>query len=465
MRAPAMSRRALAALGAVELAALVLLAWVPEAHRFPWPGLPIFGGAFAAYTAAAWGVTRTGSDDGTLIWIFGIAMRLALLPLAPELSDDIYRYLWDGHVQLAGTNPYLHAPGAAAVEHLRTAYHGLINNPSVPTIYPPLAQVVFLAIAAAGSTMASAKLVWVACDLATAAVLAGVARDTGRDPTRVLLLYLWAPLLVVEVAWSGHLEPLGLLMLALAIRAAHRAWSPGRAEALDRQGDQPETAPSALARPNGLDVRAVTRLKAAAGGALALSALTKFAPAAALPALVRRFGWRPAIAFGAVVLVLYAPYAPAGAALFSGLRTYSEHWWFMKGAFGVLEAVAGDPATARAISAVAVVSVIGWTALAGFDLERALLWTLGAGMILTPTLHPWYVLWMLPMAALRGSRAWILLCGLAFIGYYGLSGYQEGGEWAQPGVARAALWLPFFVVLMVDVVLSRRVPKPLAQCG
>jgi len=127
--------------------------------------------------------------------------------------------------------------------------------------------------------------------------------------------------------------------------------------------------------------------------------------------------------------------------------------------------VAGAPVAARMISAGAVASVIVWTALARFDLERALLWTLGTGMILTPTLHPWYVLWMLPMATLRGSRAWILLCGLALIGYYGLTGYQDGGEWAKPGVARAALWLPFFAVLIVDAVLSRRTPEPLAQHG
>jgi len=426
-------------LGGVEALLLVVLAWMPAAHVFPWPGLLVFGSAFAVYALAARHVGRAAhgrdTDDGAAvaedgdgaltlrtIWLVAIAMRVALLPLAPELTDDFYRYLWDGSVQLAGTNPYLYAPGAAEMEGLRTAQHHLINNPDVPTIYPPLAQIVFYLIALGGSSIVFMKVLWLACDLGTAWVITRIARARGRDPALPLILYAWAPLLVVEVAWSGHLEPLGLLMMSLAIWAATVA-SAGSGAPL---------------------------ASLAAGSALALSALTKFAPAVALPALVRRLGWRALVGFGATIAILYLPYLSAGEALFTGLRTYSEHWWFMKGAFAVLEAVTGDPLMARRAAAVIVIGVIGWATLKRFDLERTLLWALGAGMTLTPTLHPWYVLWMLPMAALRTNRPFLLLGGLAFIGYFGLGAYQSTGEWIQPAAVRAALWVPFFIMLGVD---------------
>lgn len=430
-------------LGLVELAALATLGWWPGAHRFPLPGLLVFGVAFAAYLVAALYVAtrrkRAGEESARAprvrtIWLFAVALRLALLPLAPELSDDVHRYLWDGHVQLSGANPYVHAPAAPELEALRTSYHHRINNPSVPTIYPPLAQLAFLLVALAGSSLLVTKLLWLACDLGTAWVLVRVARETGRDDLLVLLLYAWAPLLVVEVAWSAHLEPLGLLFLALAILGAHRARKPGV----------------------GIGARW------GAGAALGLSALTKVAPAAALPALARRWGWRPVAAFCAVVAISYLPYLSAGGALFTGLRTYGEHWWFMKGAFGLLEVVAGSPGGARLLAGLVVAGVVAWTAYRRFDLERALLWTLGAGMIVTPTLHPWYVLWMLPMAALRASRPWIVLSGLAFIGYFGLSGYQDTGTWAQPLPARAALWVPFFLLLAAD---ARRLIRERADPG
>lgn len=434
-----MPRRTLVVLGLTELGLLGALGWWPEAH-FPFPGLALFGTAFAVYAATAW---RVGVDSGSTrtIWLLAIAMRLTLLPLTPELSDDIYRYLWDGHVQLSGVNPYLHAPGAPEVEALRTAYHDLINNPTVPTIYPPFAQAAFLLIALMGSTLLGAKVLWLACDLGTAWLLGRIARATGRNEQRVLLLYLWAPLLIVEVAWSGHLEPLGLLVMALAILLAGAA---------QRAGAHVGTTDDDTSEPTKR-----SWLPAAAGGALALSALTKFAPAAALPALVRRLGWKALAGFAVTGVVLYAPFALAGPRLFTGLLTYSEHWWFMKGPFVVLEVVTGDPARARLAAAVLVMSVIAWSAIARYDLERTLFWLLGTGMILTPTLHPWYVLWMLPMAALRASRPWILLSGLAFIGYFGLGSYQLAGEWLQPGLARVALWVPFLILLLVDGIQTR----------
>ena len=428
----------LVALGSAELVALCTMGWWPRAE-FPFPGLVLFATAFAAYALAGWRVTERG-DPTKLIWLFAIAMRVALLALTPELSDDIYRYLWDGHVQLAGTNPYLYAPEAPEVEALRTAYHALINNPTVPTIYPPLAQAAFLLIAAAGSSLLAAKALWIGCDLTTGVVLGRIARATGRNEPRVLLLYLWSPLLIVEVAWSGHLEPLGLLTLSLVILLATRI---GRVTAEEEPAEPLGTTPSKSTAQS-------VWIAVAAGSALALSALTKLAPAAALPALVRRAGWGALAGFILTGVAMYAPFASAGPQLFTGLQTYSEHWLFMKGPFVILEVIAGDPTRARYLAACIVIGVIGWTAAARYDIDRALLWVMGAGMILTPTLHPWYVLWMLPMAALRTSRPWIVLSGLAFIGYFGLGGYQDGGEWVQPISARVAMWVPFLCLLIFE---------------
>lgn len=411
--------RVLVAAGVAELALLFALGRVPVDTAFPTTGLLLFAAAFAAYAVAARSLSlesggeRRSRDTVVTIWLFGIAFRLALLPLEPTLSDDFYRYLWDGLVQKAGVNPYLHAPAAAEVESLRPTWHGLINNPQVSTIYPPVAQVVFLLGAWAGSSLLALKTIWLACDLVTAWLVTRIAERTGRRPHLALLLYLWAPLLVVEVAWSAHLETLGIVAMMAAV---------------------------------------LTPRGALAGVALALAALTKFAPAAALPALVRSRGASALVAFAATALVLYLPYLGAGPALFSGLRTYGEHWWFMQGAFSLLEAVAGGPIRARQLAALLVLAVVAWTVWQRFDLERALFWTLGAGMMLTPTFHPWYVLWMLPLAALRTSRAWLLLCGLTVLGYFGVSSYQSGGDWLQPGWLRMLLWLPFYGLLLHDVI-------------
>ncbi len=410
--------RFLAAMGAVELVLLATAAWWPG-RGFPSPGLGLVAGAFLVYAFAASAAGRQAENAPgshrthlVIIWGWAVAMRLALLPVAPELTDDFYRYLWDGHVQLQGVNPYLHAPGDPALEALRTPWHGSINNPSVSTIYPPLAQIVFLLNALLGGTILGLKIVWVGLDLVTGWLLGKVASRSGRDPRGVLILYLWSPLLLIETAWNGHLETLGLVFIALLLYLG--------------------THPIRM------------------GLALGLATLAKFAPAAALPPLWRRYGWRAVLAFGVAIVVFYLPYASAGTMLWGGLSTFAEHWRFQEGAFAVVEWIIPGPRAPRVAAGLIVLAVIGWTTWKSYDAEKALFWILGTGLLLSHTIHPWYVLWALPFAALRRSRGWILLSGLAFLGYWGLETYHTQGVWPQPVWARVLLWVPVFGLLAYD---------------
>ncbi len=414
--------RVLVPAGIGELLLLGAIGWWPGA-TFPWMGLALFAAAFGVYAIAAGRILDSVGGE-VVIWVVAIALRLTFLPLTPELSDDVYRYLWDGHVQLSGMNPYLYAPSDPALAGLRTGTHALINNPDVPTIYPPFAQMAFFLIALAGGAVFQAKLLWLGFDLGTAWLLGRVARITGRSRRLTQMLYLWSPLLVLEVAWNAHLEPLGLFGLVLLILLAR---APG-----------------------------------SAGVAGALAALTKFAPLAALPPLTRRLGPRFLMGFSAVFVALYLPYVSAGRKLFSGLGTYAEHWRFMEGPFSLIESVMPGPLAPRYAAAAIVLAVVAWATFKRFRPERALFWVLGAGMLLTPTLHPWYVLWMLPLAALRVSRPWLLMTGLSFLGYYGFAAFHETGTWPQPVWLRLLLWLPVLALLTVEAasLWKGRVPPP-----
>ena len=409
-------------LGALEVALLAAVGWLPGARGTPLPALALWAGAFACYAAAAGslGGSRLRADvaEGRApalrtrdLWIVGIAARLALLPLLPHFTDDIYRYMWDGWVQVNGVNPYVHAPAAGEIAGLRTAWHELVNHPEVRTIYPPAAQLVFAALALVGPSVWVFKGAWVVADLAAAAVLGRVAERRGSDGRLALLLYLWCPLLLVEVAWGGHLEPLGLLPMTLALGAA-----------------------------------------GSAGAAwLALSAGVKFAPAAALPALWRRRGGRAALVFAGVAAALALPYlVGAGTAMAGGLSEYARRWSFNPGPHRLLAALAGGADAARWTGGAAVAAVAGWAAWRRWPLGRALLWTIGAGLLASPTLHPWYLLWVLPMAALRGSRGWILFTGTALLGYWHYDRFLESGTWPQPAWLSALTWAPPLLLLLAD---------------
>ena len=406
----------------VEVSALGGLAWGRPA--FPSSGLLLFGLAFLAYAVAAVAVgqDREGhADRGTwvLIWGAAIAARLLLLPAEPRLSDDIWRYLWDGHVQLAGENPFRFAPADMALEAIRTPWHGLINNPTVSTIYPPVAQVFFGFIAILGGTVTAAKTVWIALDLCAVATVVAVARALDRPAARVAILYAWSPLLIVETAWSGHLEPLGVLWLCLFLLF--------------------------LARD-----RAIL-----AGGVLAAAVLTKFAPIAALPAVARKLGWQGLAVVALGIVALYLPYLAAGDQLWSGLTTYARHWRFNAGAFALVEWAFPGPVRPRIIAAVVVLLVVLMTTLRSFAPDRALLWILGTGIALSPTVHPWYLLWILPLAALRLNWAWLYLSGSVFLGYWSLDTFERAGEWPEPLAVRLLVWTPFFGLLVWQLYRDR----------
>jgi hypothetical protein len=421
------------ALGVLEIALLAALGWWPGGRHTPVPALFLFGAAFVAYLVAA-SLQSRASLPRRYVWWLGLAGRAALLPLLPYFSDDIYRYMWDGWVQLQGVNPFLYAPADEALASIRTVWHPLINHPTVPTIYPPGAQLAFRALAVLGPTIVVFKLAWVACDLGVAWVIDRMTRE--RQDALPLLLYLWSPLLIVQVAWSGHLEPLALLPLVLACLVDQRAGPPGS----DRR------APS-------------RRAGFTAGTLLGLAASVKLAPLAAVPALWRRRGWAAALSSVLVPLLLYALYAGAGPTLFAGLREFADRWEFNAGAYRILEAALGSVQLAKLAAAAVVVAVALEAARRRWTLDRTLLWTIGVALLLSPTVHPWYVLWVLPFAALSRQRAWIALTGLVFLAYWGLGAYRTSGVWRQPDWLPWLIYLPTWALLAHDGLRAQRLSR------
>ena len=405
-------------LGLLLVAALGAFGWL-HGIALPLPRLLFPAAAFLCYGAAGLTAARAGAPLA-LVWTIAVLGRLVLLPLAPELSDDIYRYLWDGHVLAEGLNPYGHAPADEALAAIRTPWHGEINHPDVPTIYPPLAQLLFAVVAmVGGGTILAAKLLWLGFDLGCGVLLHRIAARTGRSPAAVLVWYLWSPLLIVETAWSAHFDAVGLFLLAALILTCTRAPA--------SDGGAGPVARDALTR----------------GALLAAAVLVKFAPAAALPALIRRHGRGTLFAFTVVCAAFYLPFAGVGTdALTEGLRTYARHWSANEGAFALIAALIRDPVHARAAATFLVLAVVAWVTWRRLPIEEALLWIIGAGLLLSPTVHPWYTLWILPMAALRGHRPFLLLGGLAFLGYWGLAAYESTGIWPQPLWSRITMWLP-----------------------
>jgi hypothetical protein len=213
--------------------------------------------------------------------------------------------------------------------------------------------------------------------------------------------------------------------------------------------------------------------------AYALSILARVLPLAFLPIYVRRLRFRHLVLGAAIVLAGVALYARSGIGLLSGLRAYAENWDYNSVLFPALRGglersidveglksgvtwfkdAIGDPAwcqalypyvypapLARVLTAFAMIAGAVAIALRVARTERALFLATALLLVLTPTLHPWYVLWILPFAALEASVPWILFSGLAPLSY--LSFREPDGR--VPGAVLAIEWgVPILCTLAI----------------
>jgi hypothetical protein len=399
-RRPVDSTGTLAALGG--LSAAVYAAAVPAAG---WLGLePLalhlaaFGLVFALYVAALWRIPDPGcSERGGLVVILGFALLFRLLVVGTPiyLSSDIYRYLWDGRVQLAGIDPYRYPPAAPELVPLRDgAVHPNINRPWAITVYPPATQWLFaVAAATTGGTIPGWRALLLGAEVATVWLLLRLLRRLGKPPAAVLA-YAWSPLVVFEGIQAGHVDVAVVAPILLAL-----SW-----------------------RARGASGRA--------GIALGVAILMKLYPAILLLAWWRRGDRRFPLATLGTVGAGYLPYVLSvgtGALGFLPVYLSSQGEDFNIGLralltfpFGFAEPGVRALAMALLFGLLGVAVLwIGRTASAdALGLCRAGARAVGAYLVLVPTaMHPWYVLWAVPFLCLAPWSPWLFFSGTVTLSY------------------------------------------------
>jgi hypothetical protein len=269
----------------VALAGLVLLVVRPSLNPAHVRPLPLIALGWIVFLTAAFLLRKVPVRlAAALILLGGIGIQIAAVSAPPQGSDDLYRYIWDGRVQAAGIDPYAYVPAAAQLGSLRDEFlwhpgtdhclsaafvraHAsanlvpgctLINRPSVPTIYPPVAEAYFLAVhyEPSGNSLTTpiqATTAFIAV-LITVLLLFGLGR-LGRD-VRAAALWSWCPTVALEAGNSAHVDvvAVGIAAAALLVLATARS-----------------------------------RFSTALGGVLlGLAIATKVTPALVVPAVLRR---------------------------------------------------------------------------------------------------------------------------------------------------------------------------------
>jgi hypothetical protein len=410
--------------------------------------LPLVIGLTALVTvalASACAAAQRGLVSWSPITILIVAalVRLLFLFSSPQLSDDLYRYLWDGLQLLAGHNPYAAAPAEvtnAPAQLLQL--QALVNHPSLVTIYPPAAQVVFAIGAGLGGSVIGMKALLLALDLGSCALLLRLLPAFGL-PAWGAILYAWHPLPVLEISGSGHIDAAGIFFLLAALSL--------------------------------LVPQAGTRTKSwrawASGGLYAVSVLVKLFPLVYFPALLalvkqgekRRFLG----GFAVVSLLLSLPFLPHVGNILISLERYGKDWEFSGFVFRFLRLLTSGM-TARIVLATLFITlaIVLYTRMLAklrasikpddpTPVFQAMYGITLLYLLLTTTLHPWYALYLVALLPFAAGPAGICLSWSVLLGYQVLILYAISGTWVENDQTAALIWLAPVAAALLSAVAGR----------
>ena len=397
--------------------------WTLQGMPFRFVGAAFLAGA--AYLAAVsnFKIDISPTKRVILFWAVAIVLRLIALPLAP--ADDLIRNEWEGKVQRAGLNPYAIAPADSKLDALRHDFPeaSKINHPEMRAVDPPGTQLLFKSLVGVTDRFLFYKIFFAIADLGVAAALLRLIG--GEDRYRDTAWYAWNPLVVYSFAGAAHFDSMTVLALIGGILALVRAISESD---FVRQW--------------------LWSIFAAALLGIAIS-LNVFAASLVL-LFVFALRWRAfALAITAVIpIALSMPFGLAkvwdSLGQIAQLSRLNDLFWWLA------EAIWDNPHQRNfhyfPILTVCVIAVCFFFVR---DWRRGMLWALGTALFLSPVLHPWYCVWILPIATWRRAYAWHVLSITLFSYYLFWDERLFGLPWHAEPWMRAMIIAPVLAALIM----------------
>ncbi len=361
----------------------------------------------------------------------GIFFRLLLLLSIPALSDDFYRFVWDGRLLINGLNPYTILPSEfiQTVDFQNTVDNnvifGRLNSPNYYTVYPPLNQFIFAISAWFSQGSLFGNVVWLRvfillAEIGTLAYIAPPAPDGGALSFSPLVkkilenrflappsgaggaVYAFNPLIILELTGNLHFEALVIFFLILAYKVAKM-----------------NLALSAFF--------------------FACAVSTKMLPLIFIPLIINYLGLKKGIIYasivGVITLLLFAPFIDSLLVkkLFSSVNLYFQKFEFNASIYYLVREIGfyvtgyniiGTAGKVMAFLTFSGICLISWKSKNFF---------LGALGVLTlyfamaTTVHPWYASTLVAISIFTKFRYPIVWSYLIFLSYatYQTNLYQE----------------------------------------
>ncbi len=369
---------------------------------------------FAAFFSYFWICRFEWDNLKALIFLF-LGTRLILMFALPELSDDFYRFIWDGKLINAGINPYLQIPQNVdfhSVPGLSSDLYEKLNSPQYFSIYPPLNQVIFsLSTYLDVNWLTSVNIIRSLLILADIGTFILIRKLLSPEKKHMSFWYVLNPLVIIEFTGNLHFEGFVIFFLILTLYfLKDRRWL-------------------------------------FSGISLGLSIATKLLPLIFLPFLTWNNRWKGGLILGTMALLISGlTFIPLfSEALRNGmgrsLELYFNHFEFNASIYYLFREVGYwqkgyniigtlGPDLAR-MSALFIVVLAIWGSYRNRNTAEILLFSLVVYLALATTVHPWYIIPLIPLGILSGYYFPIIWSFFVFVTYVGYSeqGYELPMFW------------------------------------
>ena len=346
--------------------------------------------------------------------VIGILFRLVFLMAEPNLSQDFYRFIWDGHLVANFINPFLEVPDVLIqqkeliIPNAQELYNGMGElSAKHYSNYPPLNQLIF----ALGALLGGKSIVGSVVVMRTVIVLGDIGivyfgkkllKHLNR-PQHLIFWYFLNPLVIIELTGNLHFEGVMLFFFVWALYL--------------------------LSQKKGM----------LAAVPYALSIAIKLVPLLFLPLFLKHLGLKNSLVFyllvGATCLLCFLPFHSPD---FLGNYSQTIGLWFSNfefnaGLYNGIKQIAiafdGKPwelikTYGKIVPILTVLGVLGFTFLRQNQklavLLTSMLLSLTLYYLLSATVHPWYIIFLVLLGIFTEYRfavLWSLVVVLSYFAY------------------------------------------------
>lgn len=344
-----------------------------------------------------------------------ISLLARILIMGMPVSDDVYRYLWEGKIIAAGENPYQYPANHTHYITYRDSYWEEMNHKDKLTAYPPLAELVFAGVSSIIYSPWAFKFLFILADLCVIWTIISILSLRGAD-IRTSILYALSPLTLFAVAGEAHFDVLLILSIMssfLCIEKKAFAW---------------------------------------AWIWLGIAVQIKFIAVVLIPLFLWRCRWRYAwlIFIPLTLPSLYFLVSLPG--LFEGLWTFGVMNAFNGPIHGPITYFLNGNITVASLIIFTLLGLITcWTIWAIKTPAKAAFVLIASLVLLSPVVHYWYILWVIPFVALYPSISWLVLTLTSGAYFTSTFSIENGEDWFLPFWAMCLMWLPFLFVLAYEL--------------